>query len=464
MPTVRIAQSRGRSRGRTAAGYRSRCQYPRFVSTGAPLMMNARSGPGQTDVDARLTDLTAIRRDPHAVASRSRVGTCRRIARTGRLWWRRWRRPQAAAWSGLNHDCVGQQPDAVSAGTALPAATRRFGQGQLWPSVRRRASVSWAVVAGGGSVTPTTSSTDSAGLATTTLDTRHDARCEPRDRDLGHAARRRIRCDGDGGRDSQRHRDESDRCRPTRATRCSSPPSRRMRSGNVLPGKIGDLDAVVEPGTSSLCRPTWRAADLGHRSRDRRPRPSTASQGERRAHGSIPILVTVAVGRQGGRVRLHDRPLRGPRPAGPARLASCGPKTAAWCCSPAMHRATTLSRGADFNSLRRDCSQPALVSADRRTARVLRELGVDVGRVSRRQHAGTRWCTTSFTTRSRAPADAGQSVARQPVLVQLDDLCRVRPTARGSFSKPGAPAHAVAPAPYAWVPPPPGALPARWLR
>ncbi len=114
-----------------------------------------------------------------------------------------------------------------------------------------------------------------------------------------------------------------------------------------------------------------------------------------------------------------------------------------------------LSRGADFSSLRRVCNRPALVSADLRTPEsyenwewlwvVYRE--------------GTRWHAlihnefhdaVSSTCRVGDPSPGNPCWYNSITYAMSDDGGR-------SFVKPSPPQHVVAPAPNAWVPPPPGA-------
>ena len=83
-----------------------------------------------------------------------------------------------------------------------------------------------------------------------------------------------------------------------------------------------------------------------------------------------------------------------------------------------------VSRGADFSSLKRDCGQPAVVSADRPHSRDVRELGMAMGRLSRRK-------PVARADPQRVPRccfkhlPGGRSFARQSLLVQLDHVCSV---------------------------------------
>jgi len=113
-----------------------------------------------------------------------------------------------------------------------------------------------------------------------------------------------------------------------------------------------------------------------------------------------------------------------------------------------------VSRGADFGHLMRDCSQPALVSADRRIADSY-ENWEWVWSVYRE---GSSWHVlvhNEFHDAVAATCQPGNPAPGNPCWYNSVTYAVSTDGAR-SFSKPGAPAHTVAPAPYAWVPPEPG--------
>ena len=113
-----------------------------------------------------------------------------------------------------------------------------------------------------------------------------------------------------------------------------------------------------------------------------------------------------------------------------------------------------LSRGPDFTSLQRDCSQPALVSRDLRTPEsyenwewlwvVYRE--------------GSQWhglIHNEFHDAVSPTCAVGNPSPGNPCW--YNSITYAASVDGGkSFSKPLAPAHVVAPAPNPWVPPPPG--------
>jgi len=113
-----------------------------------------------------------------------------------------------------------------------------------------------------------------------------------------------------------------------------------------------------------------------------------------------------------------------------------------------------LSRGADFDSLERVCGEPALVSADRRTAGsyenwewlwvVYRE--------------GTRWHALIHNEFHDAVSDTCLVGDPSPANPCWYNSITYAASSDGgqTFVKPSPPAHVVAPSPKAWVPPLPG--------
>jgi hypothetical protein len=110
-----------------------------------------------------------------------------------------------------------------------------------------------------------------------------------------------------------------------------------------------------------------------------------------------------------------------------------------------------LSRGADFGSLKRDCNQPALLSADRTTPDSYANwewLWV-VYREGPRWHALTH---NEFHDPVAGTCHPGDSSPSNPCWYNSITYAVSTDGAR-SFSKPSAPGNVVAPAPYAWAPP-----------
>jgi hypothetical protein len=116
-----------------------------------------------------------------------------------------------------------------------------------------------------------------------------------------------------------------------------------------------------------------------------------------------------------------------------------------------------VSRGADFNSFERDCSQPVLVSADRRTP----ESYENWEWISTVYREGNRWHafvhnefhdTVASTCKPGDPSPANPCWYNSATYGVSTDGAH-------SFVKPSAPAHVIAPPPNVWVPPLPGELP-----
>jgi hypothetical protein len=116
-----------------------------------------------------------------------------------------------------------------------------------------------------------------------------------------------------------------------------------------------------------------------------------------------------------------------------------------------------VSRGTGFGSLTRDCSRPALASADRRTADSY-ENWEWVWSVYRE---GSSWHVlvhNEFHDAVAATCQPGNPAPGNPCWYNSVTYAVSTDGAR-SFSKPGAPAHVVAPAPIVWEPPPPNTPP-----
>lgn len=334
------------------------------------------------------------------------------------------------------------------AGSALPTAlgvSVKDSSGLAVPG----ASVSWAVVAGGGSVTPTTSLTDSAGLATTTWT-------------LG-AAPGANRVIATSGTLAAVAFDATATTAVTASVIVTSPTLSpyegdsvqltaiaRDQFGNALPGKVATWSSsnpAIAPISASGELQAWGTGDV------------TVVATVDGAQGQLalrltPILVTVAVG--GKDVvfdyttdRCNDLDL----PDQPARFVRAEDASLVLIDGNAPRH--YLSRGADFNSLTRVCSPAALVSADLRTADSYENwewLWV-VYRDGARWHAlihNEFHDAISSTCRVGDPSPGNPCWYNSITYAVSDD-------GGGAFVKPSPPQHVVAPAPNVWVPPPPGA-------
>ncbi|NJD31734.1 MAG: Ig-like domain-containing protein [Gammaproteobacteria bacterium] len=115
---------------------------------------------------------------------------------------------------------------------------------------------------------------------------------------------------------------------------------------------------------------------------------------------------------------------------------------------------TYINRGADFASIARDCNQPALVKALRPTPDSYENAEM-IWSVYRE---GDQWHVlvhNEFHDPIAATCQPGNPFPGNPCWYNSVTYAVSTDGAR-SFSKPGAPAHTIAPAPYAWVPPAPG--------
>jgi hypothetical protein len=115
-----------------------------------------------------------------------------------------------------------------------------------------------------------------------------------------------------------------------------------------------------------------------------------------------------------------------------------------------------VSRGANFASFKRDCSQPVLVSADRPTP----ESYENQEWISAVYREGNRWHAL-ISNEFHDPVATCQSPdpGWGNICLYLSATYAVSVDGARTFTKPNAPAHVVAPPPNVWVPPPPGTLP-----
>ena len=116
-----------------------------------------------------------------------------------------------------------------------------------------------------------------------------------------------------------------------------------------------------------------------------------------------------------------------------------------------------VSRGAGFGKFTRDCSRPALVSADRRTADSY-ENWEWVWSVYREGSSWHALVHNEFHDAVAATCQPGNPAPGNPCWYNSVTYAVSTDGAR-SFSKPGAPAHVVAPAPNFWGAPPPNTPP-----
>jgi hypothetical protein len=114
-----------------------------------------------------------------------------------------------------------------------------------------------------------------------------------------------------------------------------------------------------------------------------------------------------------------------------------------------------MSRGADFNSLRRDCRQSALISAMRPTA----ELYENFEWLWSVYREGNRWHALIHNEFH----DPISSTCQRGTCTYNSIAYAVSTDGAQSFSKPTPPAHVVAPAPNVWVPPSSPLADSQWV-
>jgi hypothetical protein len=217
-------------------------------------------------------------------------------------------------------------------------------------------------------------------------------------------------------------------------------------AGNTLPGKTATWVSEkpqVFPVSASGALQTWGTGSV------------TVTASIDGIAGSlsltiVPIEVQVAVGAK--EVVLDyttDRCADNETPDGPARFVRAQDGSLAM-----FDGRTHVNRGADFATIARDCSQPALLSANRATP----ESYENMEWLWSVYREGDRWHVlvhNEFHDAIAPTCQPGNPFPGNPCWYNSVTYAVSTDGAR-SFSKPGAPAHTVAPAPNAWVPPEPG--------
>jgi len=329
-------------------------------------------------------------------------------------------------------------------GSALPTAIGVSVKDSAGRAVAA-ASVSWTVVAGGGSVTPATGTTDSGGLATTNWT-------------LGGApGANRVTATAAG---TTPVTFDAMAVAGTTASVTVTSPVQKIYEGDTvqLVATARDAAGNVLPGKSA----TWASSNS-------QSFPVSVG-GELKTWGYGPVTVTASIDGIAGslaltivRIELQftvgakevvldyttDRCADNETPDGPARFVRAQDGSLVL-----FDGRSHVNRGADFGTIKRDCSQPALVAALRTTADSYENAEM-LWSVYRE---GDRWHTllhNEFHDPIAATCQPGNPFPGNPCWYNSVTYAVSTDGAR-SFSKPGAPAHTVAPAPYAWVPPAPG--------
>ena len=330
------------------------------------------------------------------------------------------------------------------AGSTLPAALVVSVKDAAGRAVAG-ATVSWAVVAGGGSVTPTASTTDSAGLATTNWT-------------LGTAAGAN-RVTATSGTLPAVAFDATATAAVTASVTVSSPVEK------IYEGDTVQLTAIAKDAAGNVLSGktvTWSSDDNTRFPVSAAGLLNTWGYGVAIVTATIdgiagnallsvdPINLTVAVGKKEVVFDYTtDRCEELDLPDLPTRMVRAEDGSLVYFAGNAPR--VYASRGADFNSLKRDCSQPVLVSADRRTPESYEnwEWIWSVYRVGSTWHALVH---NEYHDTFASTCDPGNPSPSNPCW--YNSVTHAVSTDGGhTFTKPLAPAHVIAPAVEVWTPP-----------
>lgn len=314
------------------------------------------------------------------------------------------------------------------------------------------ASVTWSVTAGGGSVSPSLSTTDNAGLATTrwTLGTILGA---------VHRATARV-----GAIPAVTFEATAIAANTVSVSVTSS-------AGMIYEGDSVQLVATARDASGNILPDrsvTWISGDSTHFPVSVTGMLQTWSDGQVNVIAEVDgvrgeLLITikaieleVAIGAKQVVIDwTQDRCEDLDVPDGPARFVRIEDGSLVLFSGNAPRY--FVSRGADFGSLARDCRQPALVSADS----ALPDTYENWEWLWAIYRDGSTWHAlvhNEFHDPMATTCRLGDTSPGNPCWYNSVTYATSTDGAR-SFSKSGAPAHTVAPAPYPWVPPDAGAIP-----
>jgi len=312
--------------------------------------------------------------------------------------------------------------------------------------------VDWAVTAGGGTVNPTSSSTDGAGNASTRWTLGTAAGSNRATATVAGLAPVTFDATALSGNAAASVTVTSPTSTPDEGDTVQLTAIARDQSGNALPGKVATWSSsnpAIAPVSASGVLQAWGTGDVTVVA------IVDGVQGQL-ALKLTPILVTVAVG--GKEVVFDwttDRCEDYDVPDGPARFvrASDGSLVLFSGNAPRYY----ASRGSGFNSMQRDCTAPVLVSTLRDTP----ESYENVEWIWSVYREGSSWHALVHNEFHDAVAPTCQPGNPWPGNPCWHNSITYAVSTDGakSFSKPGAPAHTVAPAPNAWAPPAPGVQP-----
>ena len=310
-------------------------------------------------------------------------------------------------------------------------------------------TVGWTVTTGSGAVNPASGVTDSAGNASTRWTLGTTAGTQQATATVAGLAPVTFSATAVAGNAAASVTVTSPTTTPYEGDTVQLTAIARDQFGNALPGKVAtwsSSDPAIAPVSASGVLQAWGTGDVTVVA------TVDGVQGQL-ALGLTPILISVAVGAKEvvfdyTTDRCEDLDL----PDQPARFVRAEDGSLVLIDGNAPRH--YLSRGADFNSLSRDCSRAALVSADLRTAESYENwewLWV-VYRVGTRWHAlihNEFHDAISSTCRVGDPSPGNPCWYNSITYAVSDD-------GGGTFVKLSPPQHVVAPAPDIWVPPPPG--------
>jgi hypothetical protein len=226
----------------------------------------------------------------------------------------------------------------------------------------------------------------------------------------------------------------------------------RDSSGNVLPDKLvtwSSSNPAIAPVSQSGSLQTWGTGEVTV--------SATVDGVVGTARLSLtPILVTVTVGAKEvvfdwTTDRCEDYDV----PDGPARFVRAGDGSLVLFSGNAPRY--FVSRGSGFNAMQRDCAAPVLISALRDTPESYENVEW-VWSVYREASSWHALLHNEYHDAAALTCQPGNPWPGNPCWYNSISYAVSTDEAR-SFSKPAAPAHTVAPAPNAWVPPEPGVLP-----
>jgi len=338
----------------------------------------------------------------------------------------------------------------AAAGTELPTAlsvsvTNASGQPVA------AANVTWVVIEGGGSAAPATSSTNNSGIASTRWTLGPAAGANRVTATVAAIPPVTFSATATASTTAS-VTVTSPTLAPYEGDTVQLTAVAKDQAGNVLGGKAAtwsSSDPALAPVSATGLLQTWRTGQVTVKA-------TVDGIDGQLALTLTPILATVTLGAREVVIdwstdRCEDLDV----PDGPARFVRAQDNSLVLFSGNAPRY--FVSRGAGFGSMTRDCSQPVLVSKDLLTPESYEnwEWPWAIYRDGATWHALVH---NEFHDSIAATCRPGDSSPGNPCW--YNSITHAVSTDGGrTFSKPLAPAHVVAPAPHAWVPPAPGEIP-----